>query len=126
MEAEIAVWATGRTPDSILIIDCVSYCLNYCDRAHHLPEDLIFAQMIKQDREATTQVTENLEASHAFLTDLARKLERAANEDLRSAGRDRNSLKSLADEFITSYRSHTAMEEEKLFPLADRLLGADE
>lgn len=115
LEAEIDAWHEGRAPDSILINDCINYCLNYCDFAHHVREDLIFAQMLERDREGTTQVIESLEASHAYLAGITQKLQQTTNSALRSAEGDRDELKRLTEEFISRYRSHMAMEEEKLF-----------
>jgi len=85
LETEMGAWNAGRKSDSILINDCINYCLNYCDLAHHVREDLIFAQMLEKDRSATTLVIESLEASHAYLADLTHQLQQTANKTLRSA-----------------------------------------
>ncbi len=124
LESELDAWSKDRKPDPILVNDCINYCLNYCDLAHHVREDLIFTEMLQKDRDATTQVIESLEASHTYLTDLTQKLQSAANHFQRAPESDGTEVKELSANFLARYRTHMAMEEEKLFPLADRLLDA--
>ncbi len=126
LEKEVDAWATGHTPDIVLIESCLSYCTNYCDLAHHAREDLMFGRMLEKDRAATEAVTDSLKTMHIVLTDRTRALQRAVQEAISGAPEKAQSVKALTADFLTHYRDHMMFEEAKLFPLADQILsGAD-
>ncbi|MCB2107818.1 MAG: DUF1538 family protein [Rhodobacteraceae bacterium] len=119
-------WAEGKTPDLVLVHDCIGYCANYCDLAHHAREDIMYERMLAKDRAATEGATVRLDEAHRRLAELTRDLQRETEQAARLGDGGGQQIKASVDRFLEHYRQHMAMEEENLFPLADRLLDADD
>ena len=100
LEQEVSAWTEGQTPDIVLIESCLSYCINYCDLAHHAREDLMFERMLETDRAATEKVAESLKTLHIVLTDRIRPLQRAVQEAVSGPPEKAQSVKALTADFL--------------------------
>ena len=117
LESEILAIEVGKTPDYPLLRDIMRYMTHYPDRFHHPKEDLIFAQLLKREPEARTDV-EDLLAEHISIGLAGREFDRL----LHTSGVDsvdvREQLGTAGFAYIRALREHMLKEERKLFALA--------
>ena len=106
VEAEMAGYRAGQSPDFELLQMIARYMLDYPDLIHHPKEDLVFARLVERDPEA-----------RAMLGDLIGDHRRLANAS-RDVELSRAWLAALLDEFLQAYREHMEAEERHFLPRA--------
>jgi len=125
LESEILAIEVGKTPDYPLMRDIMRYMGEHADRFHHPKEDLIFAQLLKRDPSVRADV-DKLIQEHVLIRLASQEFIAA----LHSTGADsvdaREELGAFGDNYIRSLREHMVKEEDKLFPMAEILLTAEE
>lgn len=123
LEEQIAQFHRGDQPDYELLRDIFDYMTNYPDRFHHPKEDLVFARLAARKLGAKAHVIE-LQRQHRLIaasgTRFLANLEAALNGTILP----RAAVEEPALEYINLYRTHMALEEEQLFPLARSILVA--
>lgn len=117
-----AAVARGTAPDVVLLRAMLSYIREYPERLHHPAEDrTLFARLRQRTREADALVGE-LEAEHAQgesrLDALAAALRRVEDGEPDGAAQ----LASLVREYADFHWAHMRKEEERVFPIAARIL----
>ena len=111
--------------DTDIIRDIVEYFCEYPDRCHHPVEDLVFRSIEKRDPDRAATVARLLH-NHAGISELTKKLRSVFDSFVAAGTADDDDLRSVAREFVDTYRAHMKSEEEAFFPLAlEALSGAD-
>ncbi len=114
-----------KPADFDLMRDVMHYMTHYPDRVHHPLEDLVIQKLIEHDP-SVKKMGENIirehgelaEKSKAFLDMLIQVTdgEMVLREEIEATGRD----------YIDYLRSHMEKEDERLFPLAEKMLTKDD
>jgi len=125
LERQIAVFSQGRDPDYDMIEAVVEYCQTYPDLCHHPKEDLVYEALCACDA-AAAEAVGDLVAEHRELATLTRRLADAVHDVLQEGSMPRDSLATLARDFIAGYRRHMEMEETLFFPAALGSIGETE
>ena len=125
LEAQLARVRQLEPADFDLMRDVMRYMAHYPDRVHHPLEDLVIQKLIEHDLSAQ-KMAENILHEHE---DLARKSaaflemltqitegERVPPEEIEAKGRD----------YAAFLRAHMEKEDERLFPLAEKTLTAQD
>jgi hemerythrin-like domain-containing protein len=102
------------------------YLDTFSERMHHPKEDrFLFAPLKRHGREADPVVS-RLESDHAEGGRSLRRLEQFLIRYEEGGDREFPAFAGAVDDFVQSYWEHMRMEEEQLFPLAEKLLTADD
>lgn len=120
-ERQIEEFDRGARPDYDIVRGVIDYCLTYPDLYHHPKEDLIFAALQHRDPTAAESVGD-LRAEHEALGEATRRLAAAVRQVLNEAEVPRDAVQQAATTFLSFYRRHIAMEEERFFPAAKKAL----
>ncbi len=124
-EEQVQLIHAGENPDAALMQDIMGYMTHYPDLIHHPLEDLVFEHVMKRDA-STSTVLKSLISEHDELAraghDLKMYLDRLESESLVK----RETLETLSTDYLRTLRRHMQDEEQHAFPLARRLLDADE
>ena len=122
LEAEVARFHEGGSPDYERMRDIVLWLRHYADGVHHPREDAAFERMARRDPSLALQVNrlrqEHRVIGHAGEALLVR-LEDAAN----GGYAPRAELEAAAATFLVYYRNHLKSEETNILPRAAGLLG---
>ncbi len=116
-ERQLAAFDRGATPDYDIVRGVIDYCLTYPDLYHHPKEDLVFARLKLRDP-AAAEAVGDLKAEHDALGETTRRLAAAVRQVLGEGEVPRDSVHETAAKFLSFYRHHIEMEEEKFFPAA--------
>lgn len=103
--------------DLDLIQSIVEYFREYPDRCHHPVEDLVFRYIEKRQPDASGSVAQILH-DHKGISELTDKLGTALDSVTAGSTTDSQALRTVAREFVDTYRSHMEAEEREFFPLA--------
>jgi hemerythrin-like domain-containing protein len=120
LEIQFLDLCRGRTPDYAMMLSILVYIQEYPEQAHHPLEDAMFAALIRRDEEGV-KLARDLIKDHTELEIVTRKL-RSTLESTRAGDTPSGKLKRQLSTFISRQRHHLYAEEEKLYPLAKRLL----
>lgn len=120
-ERQLAAFDQGATPDYDIVRGVIDYCLTYPDLYHHPKEDLIFARLQLRDP-AAAEAVGDLRAEHEALGEATRRLAAAVRQVLNEAEVPRDAVQQTAAAFLSFYRRHIAIEEERFFPAAKKAL----
>jgi hemerythrin-like domain-containing protein len=125
LEAQLAVFHGGGTPDYERMRDIVLWLRHYADGVHHPREDAAFERMVRRDPALALPVNRLLQEhrviSHAGEALLV-QLENAANGGFAP----RAGLVAAAATFLVYYRNHLHTEETQVLPRAAALLQEDD
>jgi hemerythrin-like domain-containing protein len=126
LERQLARFDQTSAPDYKAIAGILDYFLSFPDLYHHPKEDLIYRQLCKRDKAGADAVGDLL-SGHEDLALLTRRLARAM-VDLILDGQEQQPVwfRSLARAFLDTNRRHMAAEEKHFFPLALRVLTAED
>ena len=97
------------------------YSLTYPDLYHHPKEDLLYHRLTRSDP-AIESVVENIIDEHKMIADISRRFGAAAQRAAIDGGGPTSDLAHIAQKFVTAYRHHLRIEEDQLFPAAERSL----
>ena len=102
------------------------YLDTFSERMHHPKEDrYLFAPLRRHGREAEPVVAQ-LEAEHAEGGHALRRLEQYLIRYEEGGDREFPAFARAVDDFVNAYWEHMRVEEEQLFPLAEKLLTPDD
>lgn len=122
LEAEVARFHEGGSPDYERMRDIVLWLRHYADGVHHPREDAAFERMARRDPSLALQVN-RLRQEHRVIGNageaLLERLESAANDGYAP----RAELEAAAATFLVYYRNHLKSEETNILPRAAGLLG---
>jgi hemerythrin-like domain-containing protein len=102
------------------------YLDTFSERMHHPKEDrFLFAPLRRLGPEAEPVIAQ-LEADHAEGGHALRRLEQYLVRYEEGGDREFPAFARAVDEFVQAYWEHMRIEEEQLFPLAEKLLTPDD
>jgi len=126
-ETEIARIDKGRPPDAAKLIQAVDFIRNFADRCHHAKEEgLLFKRLVEKGMPAQSGPIAVMLLEHAQ----GRALAAAAAAALEGVGRGEHGALAKLRENLAGYiallRAHIHKEDHAFFPMADRLLSAED
>lgn len=121
LDAQLDLFHDGETPHYELMLDIMFYMTHYPDALHHPKEDLAFARIREREQGAAATVDE-LERQHAELHRLGEELVARLGDIVNGSIASRASVETPARTYVKVFRHHMDIEEEKILPLAARLL----
>lgn len=125
LEYQLAVFDTGEKPDYDVLNAIADYFVGFPDRCHHPKEDLVYRKMRERDPGLAERMVD-LEAEHGKIAALARRFQNAIQNILQEVEVPRGAFEDLARHFVGEQRRHMQAEEEHFFPLALKVLTADD
>ena len=126
LERQIAEFKRGGAADFGIVRGILDYYLSYPDLYHHPKEDLIYHRLRAVAPDQAESV-KGLLAAHEELAQRTRRFASAAVDQMLHGDEvPREWFASLARKFIDTNRRHLVTEEESFFPLALRVLGAQD
>lgn len=126
LEKHVALLNQGQQPDYQVMAGVMSYMTRYPDRFHHPKEDLLFEKIVQREPSAQAKVDALLEAHREIIAKGGALL--AAIEHCRDGGpeADTHKLRKAAHAYIGMLRRHMDIEYLQMFPLAQRVLLAED
>ena len=122
IEAELAVFDAGDSPDYGLMFDIVHYLSNYPDQIHHPNEDLLFQRLL--DRATALRPTiDGLFGEHEQLAKSGHELQALLEQIVDDAFVQRDVVHNQLLDYLGFFRRHIGTEERDVFPHAEQLLG---
>ena len=116
----------GTRIDPAVFRAMLYYLDTYSDRMHHPKEDrYLFAAMRSRSREAGA-IVEELEREHAGGAAALRDLEQALIRYEEGGSKEFPAFARAVEAFTSGYWDHMQKEEEKAFPLAEKVLSAED
>lgn len=118
---------TRKADIDLRVFGAMLYYLDtFAERMHHPKEDrYLFTALRRRGGEANAIIAE-LEQEHASGEQSLRRLEQRLLRYQEGGDREFPAFAQAVDEFVTAYREHMRKEEEQVFPLAQKLLGASD
>ncbi|CAM5216831.1 Branched-chain amino acid transport system ATP-binding protein OS=Castellaniella defragrans OX=75697 GN=HNR28_001878 PE=3 SV=1 [Castellaniella defragrans] len=117
---------SGRMkPDHTLLASMVDYIAEMPDKLHHPKEDRIFALLRSKTHEADAHL-DVLEAEHRRAVPATSTLDRALVHYLQAGPEGFGAFRDAVLSYVSYEFKHMSAEERHVFPLARRLLTADE
>jgi len=102
------------------------YLDTFSERIHHPKEDrFLFKAMRERSAEADTHIAD-LEEEHARGEDALRRLAQCLIRYEEGGEREFPAFEREVENFVRNYRDHMRKEEDVVFPLAERLLSAQD
>jgi hemerythrin-like domain-containing protein len=124
LKHQIDVFAEAGAPDYDVVGGVADYFLDYPDRCHHPKEDIVFAQLREAHPKEAAAIGD-LANEHRAIHARAQQFRDTVNVLLNETDIARSAVVDAARLFIEAERRHMRMEEERFFPLAERLLTRD-
>ncbi len=121
LERQIARVEAGRAPDYEIVEAVVDFFLEFPDSHHHPKEDLVFAKLRLRDPRAAARVGD-LHAEHEALAELTLRFADGFDWMLEDPAPSGDWFEHGARQFVDFLRRHIGLEEEVLFPAAERAL----
>lgn len=121
LRRQIEEFEEGRTPDYQMIQAILEYSLEYSDLYHHPKEDLVFARL-RERMPAVINTVNDLEEDHRKLAARTRRFAEAINNVYEGAELPRERVMQMADDFLNASENHMRMEDETIFPIAEKYL----
>ena len=125
LERQLEVFEESGQPDYDVIRGVLEYCTSYPDICHHPKEDLVLDALRARDPAAAERVGD-LDKDHEELAAQTAQFLAQVHRVLAGAELPRDWVDDVARDFLESYWSHMAMEEEVFFPLAEETLAAED
>lgn len=124
-ERQFEVFSEAGAPDYALMQATLEYCVDYPDKVHHPKEDLIWASLIKRDKDAVAGMGD-LTRLHEELSALSHSINYALKMVLQEETASRDWVGTSARNFLNAYRAHMKLEDEQFFPAAERTLTKED
>jgi hemerythrin-like domain-containing protein len=121
LDAQLDLFHQGETPHYELMLDIMFYMTHYPDAVHHPKEDLAFAR-IKEREDGVAATVDELDRQHAELHRLGGELVASLGDIVNGSVASRASVEGPARSYVETFRRHMDLEEEKILPMAERLL----
>ncbi|TVQ45007.1 MAG: hemerythrin HHE cation-binding protein [Gammaproteobacteria bacterium] len=128
IERELQRLEGHEAADLPLVHDALHYLTNYADLYHHPVEDRLFEHLERLERidDATREQVVRLREEHQALYVKGKAFFDAIREVESEVAMERREFDHLARDYLDSQRQHLDFEEAIMFPLARRVLEADD
>ena len=126
LDKQLEMLKSDADADLFLMIDILDYIQHYPDLVHHPKEDIVY-EVFKARSTEGANIIEALMNEHQQLPSTSKKL----HELLDGAANgivfvSRQELYEKIQEFSVAQRKHMNLEEEKLFPLINKIMTDDD
>lgn len=111
----------GERPDYQLILDVVTYIVDYADTHHHPLEDQIYDYAIQQ-YPSSKQALSEVEAEHRLIRDDTREFQQLIENILMDSIVPMETFNQRLEGFIRQQYNHLNQEEGTVFPLLEKLM----
>lgn len=111
----------GERPDYQLILDVVTYIVDYADTYHHPLEDQIYDYATHQ-YPSSKQALLEVEAEHKQIRDNTRELQLLIESILMDSVVSMDVFNQRLEDFINQQYAHLNQEEGTVFPLLEKLM----
>lgn len=125
LETQLGLFHEGENPDYILMMDIMQYMGHYPDLFHHPKEDLLFRKLTERDA-GVKLVVKDLMNKHETLAEDGKRFMDSLRSVLSESLVEREVLESQGRDYIATLRRHIKVEETQVFPMADKLLSAED
>lgn len=122
LEAEIARFHAGESPDYDRMHDIVQWLREYSDTLHHPREDVAFERMAAHDPTLRLQIS-RLQQEHRVIAHAGEALLELLDGAAGGSTLPRAEIEAAAATYLVYYRNHMATEEREMLPRAAKLLG---
>jgi hemerythrin-like domain-containing protein len=122
MEGQIESIRSDEEPDYMLLTEAANYCLTYPDLYHHPKEDQVYRRLVEKG--VSPDQVGDMENEHQDLKGLIHRLAVTLDSARKTGDLHRETLASLIESFVQTYRLHMDAEDRIFFPLAEELLEA--
>lgn len=122
LEAEIARFHAGESPDYDRMHDIVQWLREYSDTMHHPREDVAFERMAAHDPTLRLQIS-RLQQEHRVIAHAGEALLELLDGAAGGSTLPRAEIEAAAATYLVYYRNHMATEEREMLPRAAKLLG---
>lgn len=122
---QIEAFKAGKTPDYQLLQSILEYSLEYSNLYHHPKEDLVFARL-RERIPAMINTVNDLEEEHRKLAARTRQFAEAINNICAGAEVPRERIMQMAEDFLNASENHMKMEDETIFPIAEKYLKEED
>lgn len=114
-----------ESADFDLVQDIMHYMIHYPDRLHHPLEDLVIERLIERDPSAR-KIATTIQKEHKGLATKGLAFYEIASGVADGAMVLREELEAKGRDYVEFLRSHMRMEEEELFPRAEKVLSRED
>ena len=125
LEAQINLFHEAEQPNYELMLDIMYYLSHYSDEVHHPEEDVAFRRVMEKDNRLKTVVMD-LMRQHQVIVESGKGLLQQLDAIVNGTIMTRQGLESLGRTYIFHLRSHMDLEETEVFPVASRILRAED
>lgn len=125
LERQLDVFHKGDVPNYELMLDIMFYMTHYPDLIHHPKEDLAFAR-IEEHRGGIREAVEELTKQHLLLKESGEQLVVDLDGIVNGSIVSRERVEGPGRTYLTNFRRHMDIEERELFPMAAKLLRAQD
>ena len=126
LEKQVGLLNQKLPADLEVMAGVMRYMTRYPDRFHHPKEDLLFEKIVLRDAEAQPRVDELLQAHETIIGQGAKLLAAIEQCQRVGPGADTHALRKAAHAYIGALRRHMDIEHLHLFPLAQKVLKAQD
>lgn len=116
----------GTPPDFKVFRAMLLYIAEVPERVHHPKEDQHLFALLRKRTSTLDEVLDMLEIQHARGERLARQLEHALTRYELLGAPAFEPFRRAAEEYVGFYLRHVGLEEEEIFPAAERLLSKED
>lgn len=125
LEEQLDFFRAANHPDYERMTDIVYYMTSYPDRFHHPREDVAFQIVAAKDSRAREYVTDLIQ-QHQVIAESGQQLLTRLAGVVGGAVMLRDDVERPGRIYIDHMRQHMSQEEDKIFPLAAKLLGDED
>lgn len=125
LEQQLELFHEGDAPKYEMMLDIISYMVDYADRFHHPTEDLVFAIVAERVPAARDKVQE-LMREHLEIVRSGRELTHALEAVMGGTVVLRSVVEDLAKRYLDIFRRHMYTEEQDLFLAAAEKLSKED
>ena len=124
LESHLDAFHEGEPIDFELVAEVLEYLADYADRVHHRLEDQLFEALKDRPDELGATVRQVIN-QHPHLSARTRQFQHTAEGVVHDAVVTREEFEQQARAFIGLQREHLRLEEDRLLPQLEELLGTD-
>jgi hemerythrin-like domain-containing protein len=114
LEQQVELLQKGEAPNYEMMLDVVSYMVDYADRFHHPAEDRVFAKLSERVP-ATSDNVRELGRQHSEILKNGRELTSGLEGAMNGAVTLRSAIENQAKRYLDTFRQHMYTEEQGLF-----------
>jgi hemerythrin-like domain-containing protein len=123
LESHLDAFHDGEPIDYELVAEVLEYLADYADCVHHRLEDHLF-EALKERQDEIGAIVRQVMHQHPHLSARTRQFQHTAEGVVHDAVVTREEFEQQARAFIGLQREHLRLEEERLLPQLEALLGA--